>query len=360
MPVDQLNTPEVQRLVVEHIVKSSEVSAQHHRALKLRSFSGKSPVPAMEVDYETWRSHIDFYLKDPTFSDLQVVRKVVESLLTPAAAIVKHLGPQSSSRSYLSLLDSAYAAVGDGDELFAKFLHTNQNAGEKSSAYLQRLQVALGAVVQRGGLAASKMDRQLLKQFCRGCWNNSLIANLQLEQKTDNPPSLSELMFLLRTEEDKQAAKSNRMKQHLGFPKTKVQSNLHAVFDPFANDSDMLQTTPDPPAENQKMKKQIADLQSQLANLKASKAQDLGGAKPKTKTPKTKDSKPHTSQHVAGKTNKKPRPWYCFNCGDDGHISPSCDNEPNPVLVEAKQKELREKQKAWEELNATSTTPSLN
>lgn len=351
---------EVQRLVVEHIVKGSEASAQHHRALKLRSFSGKSPVPSGEVDYETWRSHIDFYLKDPTCSDLQVVRKLVESLLAPAATIVKHLGPQASSSSYLSLLDSAYVAVGDGDELFAKFLHTNQNAGEKPSAYLQRLQVALSAVVKRGGLAASQMDRQLLKQFCRGCWNNSLIANLQLEQKTDNPPSLSELMLLLRTEEDKQAAKSNRMKQHLGFSKTKVQSNMHAVFDPFANESDMLQTTPDPSTENKKMKKQIADLQSQLANLKASKAQDLGGARPKTKTTKTKDSRPYTPQQFAGKANKKPRPWYCFNCGEDGHISPSCDNEPNPVLVEAKQRELREKQRAWEELNAASTTPSLN
>lgn len=360
VPVDQLSTPEVQRVVVEHIVKGSEVSAQHYRALKLRSFSGKIPVPAMEVDYETWRSHIDFYLKDPTFSDLQVVRKIVESLLSPAASIVKHLGPQASSRSYLSLLDSAYAAVGDGDELFAKFLHTNQNAGEKPSAYLQRLQVALSAVVRRGGLVASKMDRQLLKQFCRGCWNNSLIANLQLEQKADSPPSLSELLLLLRTEEDKQAAKSNRMKQHLGFSKTKVQSNLHNVFDPFASESEMLQTPPDPSAENQKMKKQIADLQSQLAALKASKAQEQGGARPKSKTQKPKDPKQQTPQQFAGKANKKPRPWYCFNCGEDGHISPSCGNEPNAAFVEAKQKELREKQRAWEELNAVSSTPSLN
>lgn len=360
VPVDQLNTPEVQRLVVEHIVKGSETSTQHHRALKLRSFSGKSPVPDMEVDYETWRSHIDFYLKDPTFTDLQVVRKIVESLLTPAAAVVKHLGPQASSRSYLSLLDSAYAAVGDGDELFAKFLHTNQNAGEKPSVYLQRLQIALRAVVKRGGLPVSQMDRQLLKQFCRGCWNNSVIANLQLEQKTDSPPSLSELMLLLRTEEDKQAAKSNRMKQHLGFPKTKAQSNMHTVFDPFASEPDMHQSPPDSSTETQRMKKQIANLQSQLATLKASKAQDQGGARPKTKTFKTKDSKTNTPQKATGKPNKKPRPWYCFSCGEDGHISPSCQNEPNPVLVETKLKELKEKQKAWEELNADSTDPSLN
>lgn len=203
----------------------------------------------MEVDYETWRSHIDFYLRDSTFSDTQVVRKIVESLLTPAAAIVKHLGPLASSSSYLSLLDSAYADVGDADELFAKFLHTNQNAGEKPSVYLQRLQVAFSAVVNRGGLDPRQMDRQLLKQFCHGCWNNSLIATLQLEQRTHNPPLLSELMLMLRTEEEKQAAKSNRMKQHLGFTKTKAQSNLYTVFDPFASESDMPMTYHQPPSE---------------------------------------------------------------------------------------------------------------
>lgn len=361
LSADQLNPPEIQRLVVEHIVKGSETSPQHHRALKLRSFSGKSPVPHMEADYETWRSHIDFYLKDPTFSDALVVRKIVESLLTPAAAVVKHLGPLASSTLYLSLLDSAYAAVGDADELFAQFLHTNQNAGEKPSAYLQRLQVALSAVVNRGGLDASQMDRQLLKQFCRGCWNNSLIANLQLEQKTSCPPRLSELLLLLRTEEEKQAAKSNRMKQHLGFPKTKAHSHLHAVFDPFASEPDMLLQHPsDPDTETQRIKRQIADLQSQLADLKVSHAHDHGVAKAKIKPKKPKDSTPQTPHKAAGKPSKRPRPWYCFSCGDDGHISPACENDPNPALVEAKQKELRQKQRAWDEVNADSTDPRLN
>ena len=361
LPVDQLSTPDVQRLVVEHIVKGDDVSSRH-RSLKLRSFSGKSPVPAMEVDYETWRSHIDFYLKDSSFPDLQVVRKIVESLLSPAATMVKHLGPQASSACYLSLLDSAYAAVGDGDELFAKFLSTNQNAGEKPSAYLHRLQISLSAVVKRGGLPASQMDRQLLKQFCRGCWNNSLITNLQLERKLDTPPSLSEFMLLLRTEEDKQAAKSSRMKQHLGFPKAKAQSNLHAVCDPFAAEVDMFSVTSDLPSETKKMRMQIADLQAQLASLKVSKEQNVGASSKTEKYRKTKpkDFKQETPQQFAGKANKKPRPWYCFNCGEDGHISPSCSDEPNPALVEAKKKELREKQRAWEELNGSFSTPSLN
>ncbi len=46
---------------------------------------------------------------------------------------------------------------------------------------------------------------------------------------------------------------------------------------------------------------------------------------------------------------KKPRPWYCFRCGEDGHIAPSCSNEANPELVEKKRKELKQKQEAWEQ-----------
>lgn len=107
----------------------------------------------MEVDYDTWRNNIEFYLNDATFSDVQIVREIVECLLPPAANIVKHLGPQTDPRTYLRLLDSAYAAVEDGDELFAKFLNTNQNAGEKASDYLQRLQSALRNVIRRGGIA---------------------------------------------------------------------------------------------------------------------------------------------------------------------------------------------------------------
>ena len=38
-----------------------------------------------------------------------------------------------SGGDYVKLLDSAYGVVEDGDEIFARFLNTNQNAGEKSS-----------------------------------------------------------------------------------------------------------------------------------------------------------------------------------------------------------------------------------
>lgn len=352
---EHLTTPEVQRVIVEHIVKSTDMSQSYPSSVKFRSFSGKTPCPNTEVDYDTWRSHVEFYLADSSVPERQVVRKIIDSLLPPAANIVKQLGPLSSLKDFLSLLDSAYGTVDDVDELFAKFLSTNQNAGEKPSAYVHRLQTTLDKVVKGGGVPVSDFDQQLLKQFCRGCWDDNLIASLHLEQKKSSPPSFSELLLLLRTEEDKQAAKSTRMKQHLGISKVKVQSNPLNVY-PTTEFQAAAATDSSAQASAKKLQKQIAQLQEQLSSLKAS-METMVAKKPQAKFPKAvkkqqlKEAQTQNSplKNEGFGKNKKPRPWFCFNCGEDGHIAPSCDNEPNPSTVEAKRKELRVKQKAWED-----------
>lgn len=109
----------------------------------------------MEIDYDTWQSNIEFYLADPSVPKRQVVRKIIESLLPPAAYVVKHLGPLYNPEDFLTLLDSAYGSVNDVVELFAKFLSTNQNTDENPSAYLQHLQITLSKVVKGGCIPAT-------------------------------------------------------------------------------------------------------------------------------------------------------------------------------------------------------------
>lgn len=110
---EQLSTSEVQRVIVEHIFKSTDMSQTYPSSAKFRSFSGKTPCPIMEVDYDTWRSHVEFYLADSSVPKRQVLRKIIESLLPPAANIVKQLGPLSSPSDFLSLLDSAFGNIDD-------------------------------------------------------------------------------------------------------------------------------------------------------------------------------------------------------------------------------------------------------
>lgn len=361
---EQFNPPEVQRLVVEHIVKSSDLSSQIHAPTKLRPFSGKVPCPNFEVDYDTWRNSIECHLADPTVSSAQLVRRIVDSLLPPAATVVKSLGPSASPKAFLDLLDSAYATVEDGDELFAQFLNVNQNSGEKPSNYLQRLQTFLNRIVKMKTISPQDSDKQLLKQFCRGCWNNALINNLQLEQRKDKPPTFPEFLLLLRTEEDKQTAKANRMKQHLGFQKPKAQAAVH-VHDAYLSDPfDSPQSLSAQPPAMQQLQKQIVELQAQIAALSSPKQQMSVANKPvkkrepdkqKEKSVNIKTTTPkRTSEATSVTVKPKPKPWYCFRCGEDGHIATSCDEPPNPTLVSAKRTQLKEKQQAWEKDNSTS------
>jgi len=259
----------VQRVIVEHIVKSGEVASHSNLSYKLKPFSGRVPHPAFEVDYDAWRSSVEFCLNDPTISDTQVVRKIVESLSLPAANVVKSLGPTATSETYLTLLDSAYAAAEDGDELFARFLSTNQNVGEKASDYLQRLHTALSSVISRGGIAPGDENKQLLQQFCRGCWDSPLLTNLQLEQRKKDPACFAELLLLLRTEEDKQASKATRMKQHLGITKTRALTQLQTTCMPDMGSSYPNMDPEDAPTADGDLREQLANLSAQVAQLQA-------------------------------------------------------------------------------------------
>lgn len=129
-----LNPPEIQKVIVEHVIRS-ESAASSSSSTKICTFSGRMPKPNGKVDYETWRTQVDL-LSDPSLNDAYKVRRILESLLSPAAEVVKLLGINSSPGTYVIQVESAFGVVEDGEELFAAFLSSNQNHGEKPSTYL--------------------------------------------------------------------------------------------------------------------------------------------------------------------------------------------------------------------------------
>lgn len=371
---------EVQRVIVEHVVKNTAPASSAHASFRLRQFSGKVPCPSHEVDFDTWRNSVDLMLQDPALSDFQRSRKILDSLVPPAVHVVKPLGPQALPAAYLELLDSAFETVQDGDELFAAFLNTFQNTGETPSQFLHRLQAALTKVLKRGGLLTSDADRHLLRQFCRGCWDNALITDLQLERKKGDPPSFTELLLQLRTEEDKQTAKETRMKKHLGTSKQRANVHLLAASslendisedvtdlrDQIAQLQSQLTRQKDKKAESEvssrddevaKLKKQVAQLRSLLTSSKPKKAANVrpNDTKRQMKT-KTPDRQPTTDS----RPSNRPKPWYCFRCGEDSHIAATCENEPDPSLVAEKKTQLREKQALWDSQNGSAVSLHLN
>ena len=341
---DALNPKDVQRIIVEHVIKS-EVSASSPSPKRLRSFSGRMPKPPGEVDYETWCLHVELMFQDGLPIDMQR-RMILESLLSPALDIVRQLGPSSSPLDYVRLLQSAYGLVDDGEEIFAKFLNTHQDSGEKASEYLQRLQAILSTAIRRGGVSGTKANRQLFKQFTRGCWDQTLLLTLQQKINNDLPPDFSELLLQLRTEEERRAVKMDRMQRHFGSSKVKPTMHFQYVSETVPKDelnTDILQKYI---TETESLRKQVSELQIQLTEKRTQRRKKH---EPKTTTapePLTATADIQVHQQVS---RPQPKPWFCFKCGENGHIARQCENPPNKDLVDKKYKELKAKQQEWKD-----------
>lgn len=152
------------------------------------------------------------------------------------------------------------------------------------------------------------------------------------------------------------------MKQHLGSSKQKALMHSQRTWVTAELEPREASGVTSIATETQELKKQIAKLQSQLASLttkpKAQKklSQQEAVDKRSKKKAGTADAENVTPLK---KISARPRPWYCFTCGEDGHVASSCTSEPYPTLVNSKRKLLREKQLAWDSQNPMPR-PDLN
>ena len=232
-------------------------------------------------------------------------------------------------------------------------------------------------------------------------------------------------MLLIRTEEDKQAAKNKRMIQHFGLQKqsctapklrtatnrlttyvapeeeiTETESLKEQISEMQAQVAVMQTTTPrkakqpsagtseldalkrqlaeiqaqvigmmtaahetnkepSEPAEIKILKQQLAKLQAQVTTPPVSGLQTMTSSCSCASPRKTEHQSNRQSSTEKPKTNR-PRPSYCFNCGEDRHLAVNCENEPNPVLVEEKRQLLKAKQQQWDRQNGVTGTQQLN
>lgn len=142
-------------------------------------------------------------------------------------------------------------------------------------------------------------------------------------------------MLLLRTEEDREASKSLRMKQHLGATKPKVTS--HAQF--ARTDSEEQGAVAALTTLTQQLAQQLADIQKQLSLLTASHLHQKPPSVHNVQSSHRRKQPAQATVPVRGAATSRPRAGYCFRCGEDGHIRPQCTNEPNSALVAQKRKE---------------------
>lgn len=302
------------------------VTQQSQFTRKLRLFSGKTPVPNGEVDFETWRPQVRqlFDEAEDELSDKQLRRVIIQSLQRPALDTVKnHIG---NTRQLLEILDNLYGAVVDSKELLIQYYSVYQRDKEQTSSYLQRLYLLIMDVADKGGVSVGKIPDLLLEQFIRGSHDEVMIQKLDLEDLVSDPPSFAELLLSIRKEEARKTEKRLRLKSNGRIAATIVSS-------PGAIGND---------CGDSQEKKQVKELCERLALLEAQvKHQHMPSSNLAVQPSQSRNPAPHkhtgatTSQRLK-QSNKQKLKCFCYRCGEDGHCANGCEKEPNAELVQKK------------------------
>uniref|UniRef100_A0A8C3HW17 CCHC-type domain-containing protein n=1 Tax=Chrysemys picta bellii TaxID=8478 RepID=A0A8C3HW17_CHRPI len=244
---------------------------------KLRLFSGgPTPIPGEEA-FETWLENTTEMLQEWVVPDAEKRRRLVECLRGPALDVIRTLklsNPGVKVKDCLEALDHAFGRTEGSDDVYCKFLNARQQKGEKVSAYIQRLEKLLQKAIMRGAVAVEQMDLTRLAQIVRGIqYQNPILLHLRLRERQDNPPSYSRLIKEVREEEERQAAGEVwEVQPHQATGTTSIRMPKALMVNP----------------------------QEEL-----------------------------TQRVQQGKGQS----FFCYRCGQGGHIAARCQNEENPTLV---------------------------
>ncbi len=105
-------------------------------------------------------------------------------------------------------------------------------------------------------------------------------------------------------------------------------------------------------SELAELKRQVAELKAQMVTMEAQKSQmhKAVGSRGNFEDSRFRqvESKEFEQSPINLVGASRPRPGYCFHCGEEGHIAVYCENDPDPSKVARKRSLLREKQAQWD------------
>ncbi len=114
--------------------------------------------------------------------------------------------------------------------------------------------------------------------------------------------------------------------------------------------------------ELEELKTQIAELTVQVAASSAQRNQPERSPHLRSSLSRSnfnevcRKENESTPKYTEMRSNS-PQPWYCFRCGEDGHLAANCENPPDPSRVEEKRRKLKERQAEWDLQNGTASVP---
>ncbi|XP_038574937.1 uncharacterized protein LOC119902683 [Micropterus salmoides] len=349
-------TESILRAVGDFLEKATKPPSEGGGYRRLRTFSGVSPVPVGEEQFDHWMEQAWLMVKESDCSDKEKIRRLMESLKGPALEIVKAMRttePTASPGACLEALESAFGTAESGDDLYFAFRLMQQQTGEKLSDFLRRLERSLVKVVQRGGLPSSNMGRARVEQLLRGAIASDLmLIQLRLRERKTTPPTFLQLLSEIRAEEEYEAsrkklnntvhqvcAKQEGDSKHAEIQSLKAEiKELKSMVTAVVTKSVLSKEEYSEPAsaspsidgkdpELTALKKQVKRLQQKLTN----KVREPDVSPNPATVSAMEVSKPVSS--FPRRTSKVAEENFCYRCGDNGHYAGKCKNPENQSKV---------------------------
>uniref|UniRef100_A0A8B9JBA5 Gypsy retrotransposon integrase-like protein 1 n=1 Tax=Astyanax mexicanus TaxID=7994 RepID=A0A8B9JBA5_ASTMX len=363
--------------VVETLIeKSAKPSYDNHAFRRLRPFSGIVPTPAGEESLDVWLEQARLMVDEVELPAREKRKRIVESLKGPAfdiAQAVRANDPDATPDDYIAALEKVFGSTESGEDMYIAFRSMRQHFGEKLSDFLRRIERALTKVVQKGGLLPTQRDGARIEQLLRGATESELmLVQLRIRERRNRPPKFLELLNEVREEEDRLLV---RQKNTTGTSKATVRQ-FSAAEDTLTSpsetaklrteieqlktklsklsvktlDASQAQVEDEPRQSNktsnlrernvvQCLQKQVCDMQHQLQTMavtfkdttqkiqRSSQSQDATARFPRSAHRDAQDKFTEKSQKET---------FFCYRCGEDGHVSRRCMAAEDPSKVISK------------------------
>ena len=295
---------------------------------KLRTFSGKDPMPAGQVDYDTWRMSANKLVEDEDVPVKQKLQKLQEGLAKPALEIVESALNGKDPKAVIVLLDQVYGCVSDGRTLLKQF-YADEQGDEKASVFLSRLHIQLQKLMKKGVVSIADSTSELFQQFVAGCHDDNMLLKLRLDASSP-PVEYGTLLSSIRLEEARRT--------HKALTKKVARSNqVEAVteIEQLRKEVATLRSKNEAP-RRRNLEQEVEELRQELAAVKQQQARPTAQM--------STSSNPAPSRTPQRPQKKLVFRKFCFKCGLFDHMMGRCTNAANPQLVMQRWAE-REQQK---------------
>lgn len=345
------------RAMGEVLEKTIKPTSDGNAYRRLRTFSAIVPTPIGEENMDNWIDQARLMITECDCTEKEKRRRIMESLKGPAMEIVRAVrfsNPEAGALEYVEALESSFGSSESGEDLYFKFRLMRQNAGEALSEFLRRIDKALKKVVERNGLSFRMADKVRVEQLIRGAVNSDLmLLQLRLRERTACPPSFLSLLKEIREAEESEASRhrmsakaksiqycdettSTSVIQELKGEIQELRAHLCGVMPKTVSTSSLVVKSREKPnqmektedVEVQELKKQVQYLQQQLAVMSVSPSQ--GSLEVTEQRPKPSQS---TSSSFSRKSTRTKDDYFCYKCGQDGHIATKCQAPQNSDQV---------------------------